>query len=641
MLEAFTTQRLLTRLAETVEITHEALLSAWPLLSGTWLADTHADRIIRTGLATTAAEWDRHDRDQAYLYTGSLLVAAGDVAAGDAALRLPDLNRTEREFLAASRSAQRRGTRRRRALAAALVALTVTLAVITGVALNQRNAANSARDVAASVALTAQSQVAAATDPLMSRLDAVAAWRLDQTPAAHAAMLRAAFLPWDAILSNTDAAAGQDNSVAFSPDGTLLAVGTGSDIQLWSTVTHQLAATLGTPGGTSVVSSVTFSGDGRMLAAFAGPGVQLWDLATRRLAAQQELPAGTRTVSPTVAFSPDSAAIAVATGDGIRLLSVSRHGPADVPSLSGTVLLPGAATGPLAFSPHGDLLAVNGGGSIQLWGVTGPQPAVLRSALSPSGITGTFGTPAFSPDGATLAVSTDSGVQLWRVATGRPLRVLPVASTAPVVSLAFSTNGQFLAGGTTGGRTLLWRLADGSQAASLTADSSSSVLVAFGRGDVLAAMTPSAVQLADITGILTTSRPLTTLTAGSPGDGGTAVSTAFSPDGALLAAGYRSGPVVIWNVTRQAVAARLQPPAGVAFTGAVAFSSGGHVLAAGTSQGAIVLWDLDAARMPGMILPAGPGQRPVDSVTFSPAAPRSPGARATARSGHGTSRAAT
>src|SRR5215471_9985468 len=81
VLEAFAAERLLTLAAGTVELSHEALLTAWPLLRHTWLADTHADRIVRTRLHTTAVEWDRHSRDRSYLYSGSLLQAAADTAA--------------------------------------------------------------------------------------------------------------------------------------------------------------------------------------------------------------------------------------------------------------------------------------------------------------------------------------------------------------------------------------------------------------------------------------------------------------------------------------------------------------------------------------------------------------------------------
>jgi len=59
VLEAFTAERLLTLAAGTVELSHEVLLTAWPLLRDTWLADTRADRIARTRLHTTATEWAR------------------------------------------------------------------------------------------------------------------------------------------------------------------------------------------------------------------------------------------------------------------------------------------------------------------------------------------------------------------------------------------------------------------------------------------------------------------------------------------------------------------------------------------------------------------------------------------------------
>src|SRR6185312_5793169 len=81
VLEAFATERLLTLAAGTVELSHEALLTAWPLLRDSWLADTHADRIVRSRLHATAAEWERHSRDPSYLYAGTLLAAATSTAA--------------------------------------------------------------------------------------------------------------------------------------------------------------------------------------------------------------------------------------------------------------------------------------------------------------------------------------------------------------------------------------------------------------------------------------------------------------------------------------------------------------------------------------------------------------------------------
>lgn len=63
VLEEFAAARLLTLDAGTVEISHEALLTAWPLLSDTWLADTRADRIIRTRLHAATEEWTRSSRE--------------------------------------------------------------------------------------------------------------------------------------------------------------------------------------------------------------------------------------------------------------------------------------------------------------------------------------------------------------------------------------------------------------------------------------------------------------------------------------------------------------------------------------------------------------------------------------------------
>ncbi len=98
-LEVFAAERLLTLSADSVEISHEALLSAWPLLRDTWLGESRADRIIRTQLRTASAEWEGHARDPSDLYRGSLLQeAAASIRRNDADpirnLRSPGRNAT-------------------------------------------------------------------------------------------------------------------------------------------------------------------------------------------------------------------------------------------------------------------------------------------------------------------------------------------------------------------------------------------------------------------------------------------------------------------------------------------------------------------------------------------------------------------
>ena len=144
VLEAFAAERLLTLAADSVEISHEVLLTAWPLLRDTWLADTHADRIVRTRLRNTAADWARHSRDPSYLYSGSLLQAAAETAAriGADPARHPPLSQTERDFLHASDRAHQGSVRRRRAVIAGLLALTLTAITAAGIAVRQRRITN-------------------------------------------------------------------------------------------------------------------------------------------------------------------------------------------------------------------------------------------------------------------------------------------------------------------------------------------------------------------------------------------------------------------------------------------------------------------------------------------------------------------
>ena len=314
VLEAFAAERLLTLAAGTVEISHEALLTAWPLLRDTWLADTHADRIVRTRLHNTAADWDRSSRDPSYLYTGTLLQAATETAAridADPA-RNPPLSQSDRSFLGASTRAHRRKARRRQGLLAFLMTLVIGLTAVAGWAILATRDATHQRDVAVSRQLDVESERLGETNITAAALDSIAAWGLDHSSAEARYLMRTiAASPQIVTLTSGPGAV---NSVAFSPDGKTLATGDdGGAARLWDVAAAQQASrALNTKPRDGGISSVAFSPDGKTLATHQlGIPVQLWDVATGH-----NISKPFPSMSAPVAFSPDGKTLAIGDGQG-------------------------------------------------------------------------------------------------------------------------------------------------------------------------------------------------------------------------------------------------------------------------------------------------------------------------------------
>ena len=80
VLDRFVAERLITVDADTAQITHEALLTAWPLLR-TWIDANREGLRVRRRLSDGARTWDEAGRDPAALLRGGQLALARDWAA--------------------------------------------------------------------------------------------------------------------------------------------------------------------------------------------------------------------------------------------------------------------------------------------------------------------------------------------------------------------------------------------------------------------------------------------------------------------------------------------------------------------------------------------------------------------------------
>ena len=151
-IDVFSAHRLLVLGTDSVEICHDVLLYAWKQLRD-WLGDDQLDRVLYSQVATDAQTWDINQRDQSYLYRPGRLAAIDAATARwqDAPARYPVLSATSQAFLRAAHRAASRSARRRRAVIAGLLALTliaISAAGITVRAAGQRRRGRHGTDVA-------------------------------------------------------------------------------------------------------------------------------------------------------------------------------------------------------------------------------------------------------------------------------------------------------------------------------------------------------------------------------------------------------------------------------------------------------------------------------------------------------------
>jgi serine/threonine protein kinase len=250
----------------------------------------------------------------------------------------------------------------------------------------------------------------------------------------------------------------QVTSIAYSPDGRLLASGDGElndgpTARLWDPASGKLVATLvGPPGvGGASANAVAFNSDGKLLAIggnFLGDSTRLWSVADQEVVMTL---AQSNSIMESLAFSPDGKTVVGVTHTGYVTLWDSSTGQVKIglPNNDGFRNV--------VFSPDGKLIASGGKG----------QEVRLSDAASgrtvrtiTEGVTGDA--VAFSPDGKTLAVPDSDGtysLRLFDVATGESKVAFDRLEDSVIASVTYSSDGKTIASWGLGNVVQLWDVA--------------------------------------------------------------------------------------------------------------------------------------------------------------------------------------
>ncbi len=289
-------------------------------------------------------------------------------------------------------------------------------------------------------------------------------------------------------------------ALACAPNSGVVAVGAYRQVQLWNVETGRKTGVLA--GMPENVCSLAFSPDGRILAAGGGVPtlrgeVRLYDVASGR---QTQVLAGHADMVYALAFTPDGKRLVTASGDktlriwnwrsGVTLNALKDHADSvygvacspdgrrlastgvdrsikiwDAPTGKPLFTFTGRAHNDtayaLAFSPDGKLLLSAGGDHVaKLWTV-GPDADNTREFRRLPGHNKAVHAAVFSSDGLLIATGgADGMVNLWSGAGGGWLRELHGANDW-IYTVCFTSDNRHVVAGGYDGQVLVWRASDG------------------------------------------------------------------------------------------------------------------------------------------------------------------------------------
>ncbi len=335
VLAQLASERLIITGEEYAEVAHEELIRTWPELRNRVDAERGFVRIERQ-LLDGAREWDRLHRDPGALLAGAQLREAEDLLASTRREAAPLV----REFLDASRAAERKAALFKRAVQSALALASVAVACLGLIAWNHRR-----QNAWLDLLLAARN----ATETDSARANFLALHAQSRRPDSRAALAVLHEAAQAARLPEIVGHAAPITASVFSPDGKRVATGDSAGVlKLWAAETGGHIADAPAALG-DAITALAFS-DATILAGTAGGELAVWKPGAPQLERAGKM---------------GSAIRGIATTSGGGILAALERAPGIYAS-SGTVPRPPHAPDgyvSLDMAPNARLMVFAGGGN--------------------------------------------------------------------------------------------------------------------------------------------------------------------------------------------------------------------------------------------------------------------------------------
>lgn len=361
-------------------------------------------------------------------------------------------------------------------------------------------------------------------------------------------------------------------SVAFSPDGELLAAGdSNGNIHLWRVESGQQVLILG--GHTNLVVSLAFSPDGQTLCSgSADATIRLWNVVT---GVCEKILEGHQDEVWSVTLSPNGKMIASGSDDHtIKLWD------ADTGNCIKTITGHTSWVTSVAFTSEGKTIASGSDDrTIKLWDLDSGE--CLKTF---DGHSGGVRTISFSSDHELLASgSEDYSIKLWDVNTGECLKTL-TGHDNRIFSIAFSPDEDYLAASCHNYEIKLWDIDTGKCFNTFKEHSGWIMSIAFNQknGYLASGSYDQTVRVWN----LNTGQILRKL----QGYSNQVYSLVLSPDSRILVSGSYDSKVRLWDLETGQIISELKGHKNGSHS--VALNQEANLIASGGGDNTVKLWDL-------------------------------------------------